>query len=534
MTYRRLRAVLADLLDSRTDLLALTTLLVSVIPRLLEATSTYLNPDEASYFSMAVADTIPTIYERSLHTHHPPLFVFILALTHPFTHSELALRAVPVLAGTVFPWFIYRWLGLVWNKLAGYLALLILAFSPFLIGLSAEARGYTLALLGVAASLYLLERAIRESSPALMAASAGALYVAIVSEYFTAFYAPAAGLYFIARVWGTGPRRSLLVSWVAAQAGGVALYVLLYLTHISRIAEESSSSTAMEGFLRGGFPWPGDNPLVFLIAACAKQFMFLFSSIPLGAAMILPFLLGLWLLWRGQSAQSRGTHTVILLVLLPFLAAAAGAFLRVHPFTRSRHTVVIGLFVAAAIAISFERLLRDRKWLVLPGALALIALWHSVVGEPPNTVPGVRHEKARLHDLVEHMRATVPQGATILCDDETKYIVDYYLGPGEPPWAHRVPGVSGWSNRFRLVSYRYSFQDDDQVLEDLASARREYNLGSEDIWLVEGGWILRRFQSPKLQPLVAEEQNFGRAITLYRMRVAAPRYPALDSRNQAQ
>lgn len=531
MANHRFLGGLANLLTSRTDLVALLTLLVAVIPRFMEATSTYLNPDEASYFTMGVAQSLAELHARSTATHHPPLLVFVLHAVSRFSHSELALRAVPILAGVAFPWFFYRWLGLIWNKTAGYIALLLLAFAPHLISLSAQARGYTLALLGISVSLYLLDRALREASTRWLLLSGLALYVAILSEYFAAFFAGGAGIYFLWRIQAVKTSRTFLAAWAGIQLGGVAVYALLYLTHIQVIAPSGSSSGARDGFLRHGFPWPETNAVVFLIKGVVKQATYIFASIPLGGLMLIPFAVGLWFLWRGQSSEDGAkTRPVTALALIPFALAASGSFLHAYPFLDSRHTVLLGVFVVLVASIALASVARSREWIVIPAALLLVPLWHSIAVTDAHNIGPFRHRKHLMVEAAEHLRQAVPPGSFILTDRETQLIIDYYLGPGPAGWSHRIARKPDWNNHFRIVSYRYALKNEDYVREDLARLRRDFAPGPEqDIWFLEGGWFYNLFESPGFQEFAVRERDFGRALALFRFH----RTPVPDRPTQA-
>ena len=69
---------------------------------------------------------------------------------------------------------------------------------------SVEARAYTLALLAMAVALYLMDRAIEDSSVLKMAGFALALYVAILSDFSAAFFVVASGVYFSKLETGEG------------------------------------------------------------------------------------------------------------------------------------------------------------------------------------------------------------------------------------------------------------------------------------------------------------------------------------------
>lgn len=503
------------------DAVALVALVVSFVLRFNEAAQTYLNPDEVHYFQMSIPSGIRTLYQSALGTHHPALYIVLMHWLGKVSEHEMALRSVAIAAGTVFPWFLYRWLSLVWNRLAGLLALLLVAFAPHMISLSAQARGYTLAFLGICACLYFQERALRESSSRWMMVSSAALCLGIISEYFVAFFAVAAGIGFLFRAWKQSPPRRLWLTWAAGQACGVAFYGFLFVTQILPMLSSPMGETENQGWLRGAFPWPGDNLAVFLAAATVKQFAWLFASIPLGALMILPFLAGLWFLWKGQSPTERlPSRLIIALTETMFVLAAAAAVAHFHPFGRSRHTGFLGIFIAVVVAIALERLLRHRPGIVLPAALVLLPAWQLAATEDQNNILRARHQRDQMLAAIEHLRARIPAGAAILMDGETRRLVDYYAGPRGSGRVPREQQALEWaSGDYRLVSYGDTYRSIGQVAEDLRRFRVDYRVPSDTaVWLIEGGWDLFEYRNtPQEQAFRASMENFGNALWIVRV-----------------
>jgi hypothetical protein len=433
------------------------------------------------------------------------------------SEHELALRSVAIASGTLFPWFLYRWLSLVWSSLAGLSALFLAAFAPHLVALSAQARGYSLAFLAICACLYFQERALRESSPLWMAFSAVALWVGILSEYFVAFFAGAAGIVFLLRAWKQPLPRSLWLTWAAGQAGGVALYGFLFLTQILPMLSTSAGQAETEAWLRDGFPWPGDNLVLFLYRAVVKQFLWLFASHFIGHVMKVAFLAGLWFLWKGRSrSEQLSSRSIIVLTVGIFALTAAGSLAHFHPFTETRHTAFLGIFLIAVISIALERLLRGAPGILLPAVLLLFPAWHLVAREDWNNVPRARHQREPMLAGIQYIRANIPDGSAILMDRETRYILAYYTGEhrvGAPPLS---TGESG-PDDFRFASYHYAFGSSDEVAEDVQRFRTEYEVPADEaVWLVDGGW--RQFKVPKGAQEVA---SFGRVLRVLRIPAGA-------------
>src|SRR5215475_5132215 len=146
-------------------------LAIGFVLRLWRATGTYLNPDEALHFFVANKVTWWETYRASLNVSHPPLLIFLLHVWRSLGTSELTLRLPSILAGTIFCWFAFRWLRMLFNETAAWIAFTFIVFLPSTIDLSTEVRQYALFLAFAMGSAYFLERALRDNSLAVMLAS---------------------------------------------------------------------------------------------------------------------------------------------------------------------------------------------------------------------------------------------------------------------------------------------------------------------------------------------------------------------------
>src|SRR5437016_2996324 len=92
----------------RTLLLPLCLVACGVVPRLILARETFLNPDEALHYLLSDQPSLAMAYKASLTTAHPPLLVLVLHYWRLLGTSELALRTLALLTGTAFCWIIDR------------------------------------------------------------------------------------------------------------------------------------------------------------------------------------------------------------------------------------------------------------------------------------------------------------------------------------------------------------------------------------------------------------------------------------------
>jgi hypothetical protein len=404
---------------------------------------------------------------------------------------------ITIVAGSIFPIFLYCWLGRTWNKFAGFIALTILTLAPYIVSLSAQARAYTLSLLFMSASLYYLDRAVDEESVWWMVLFGGLLYLGTFSEYSFAFFAGSIGIYFLLRVWGQKVSLELIVVWVITQIGGLALYVFHYVTHIKILMNHPSSQSSLDGFLKGAFPWPGDNLLVYMALQTVKQFAYLFASIPLGLVMGCVFLFGLVILWQGGAPEKiKRTRAMVALLVVPFLLTCATSIAHIHPYGRSRHTVFLGIFIAAGVAVALERLTRIRRWTILPAMLLMIPVWYLIAGQDQNNINKERHQLKTMKAGIEYLRKTIPNGSLIFTDFETRLTLNYYLGPRKSHGSGKWEPESEFYTDYHLVALRWGYFTEKEFLEDFMVFRNNYRISPEEsVWVVDGGFDIISFES---------------------------------------
>ena len=128
------------------DWIVFVSLLLAFALRLQSALGTYLNPDEALHYLLVNQNSFADTYQASLTNAHPPLYFALLYYWHFVGNSEVMLRLPSVLASTALGWMAFRWIGLVLGRIAGFVMLLLVAFSPVLTALAAEVRDYSVLL----------------------------------------------------------------------------------------------------------------------------------------------------------------------------------------------------------------------------------------------------------------------------------------------------------------------------------------------------------------------------------------------------
>lgn len=348
--------------------------------RVYVAGRSYLNPDEAAHYLSIHQPSVLLAYKASLTGAYPPLLYVVLYFWQSLGRSELMLRMPSVLAGTAFCWFLYKWVGLLSGRAASLAALVLGAFSPALIALSAQVGEYALLLFGMGGALYFLERALEEKSAWKMACSTAFLYLAILSHYSAVFFALAVGFYVLSRLVRSRPRWKIVAAWAVGQCGALAIYVFLYVTHVSKIQQSEMDlwASTQEGSF---FHFPYDSLLSFTVNQTLAIFRFLFEADYLHQALLLLFVAAVALLLSTRLlSRNRALRTwpVGLLLLLPFVAVWTPALAGLYPYSGSRHTVFLAPFAFAGVSISLAKLFGRKLWAVLLiAALIAVAVYAS-------------------------------------------------------------------------------------------------------------------------------------------------------------
>jgi hypothetical protein len=502
----------------RLDIIAAGLCVAGFLLRLIQARSTYLNPDEASFFFLALPNSSEQLYLSTRIVHHPPMLVFLLHFVIGISSSETALRLIPVVAGSIFPWTVYRWLGKVASKWAGLGALIILTFSPNLIALSAQVRGYTLAFLFAGMAILFLENALEKNSVVYLACFTVSLCVAILSEYSIAWFAGAAGIYFLVRIYLAKVSRAMAITWALGQAAALFIYAFLYWTSLRVLLHSPSTQGSIDGFLRGAFPQQNQNIVLFGLLGTLKQFSYVFGSIWLGTLAALLF--SVTILWS-ISPKGRDMRTLVILLISPFIFAFAGALMHILPYGRSRHTAILGFFVAAGVGIALEKLARSRPWIAVLAAGLLIPIWQVAAEPDQNNIEMKRHHMQSMISAVNYIQSSVPPGSLILTDLETSLLLRFYISGEKPVFLEQTKGCPSAINlgRFRVAWSRWDFENADNFMTDLNAVQNRCGLaGAQAIWVADGGFSIgighRLHQSyPDIQ--FHDIRNFEGALEIF-------------------
>jgi hypothetical protein len=495
-----------DLLNRRARIVASIVAVCGLLWRLYYASDFYLNPDEAMHFTIAATDWHGWVgfYRNASRSYHPPLFFPVLRGMLLLGHSEWLLRLVPTVAGALFPWFIMLWVQRFAGNAAALCAQLLLTFSPALINLSTEVRGYTLAFLFFSICLVLLEDALDHGSKRYMIWFHVFLYLAILTEYCVALFVVAVGVYALLRLWRRPASSVIRATWILGQVGALSLYLFLYFTHLSGF-----SHTAVEDmyntWLRGGFPRSHDHLWAFALRGTYQQFSYLFQIRLLAWLGAIAFALGLSKLWRGKSPLCA------LLLVLPFCVACLGAIFHLFPYGDSRHTAILGIVIAAGLGAAVSSVTRNRILPILMIALPMIFLWNLLAAGSSLTIPRSRRHLSAMHEAIEYLGTSVPPGSMVVTDVGTDLILGYYLGcpdyefdgSNEPYRMRQCPGL-----RF-VVAPTFQFSGPGELRDALSRVQSKYHL-QQTVWVAAGGFDIH-VANP-----VSESRPFGTTMAIFK------------------
>lgn len=397
------------------------------VARIVAANGSYFNPDEILHYFLINEPSLFLAYKASLTNAHPPLVYLLLYVFHFAGHSEFVLRLPLVLAGTASCWFLYKWIRALFGEAAGLIALIIAAFSPALIALSAEVREYALLLFCMAAALYFLERAFEEKSVRTMWCFSLFLYLAILSHYSAAFFALALGVYALARLADSECPRKVVRAWAIGQLGALAIYVFLYVTHVSKI--RNNLAVWATSFGDTFFRFNQDSIFHFTRENTWNIFQYTFAQRYVAGAMLIAFIAGVSFLFFRDFTSAPRDHSprhIGIQLLLPFAAVWAAAIAGIYPYLGSRHTIVLAPFAIAAASFVFGAICRQKLWAGVLVATLLMAV-SNFYGTPLE--PGIakaNQNRELMAAAVSYVHQSIPEGDLILADQESSLALEYY------------------------------------------------------------------------------------------------------------
>ena len=509
-------------LGSYLDWIVFVSLLLAFGLRLKSALGTYLNPDEALHYLLVNHNSFADTYQASLTNAHPPLYFALLHYWHFVGNSEAMLRLPSVLASTAVGWMAFRWIGMVLGRTAGLVMLLLLAFSPVLTALAAEVRDYSLLLLWMASALYFLEKAFRDQKISSITCYSFFLYLAILTHYSALWFVLAVGIYVLLRISSLKGRTR--TGWMVFQLGAAAIYVWLYLVHVSGLRGSPMEAEAMTGWLRALYFRAGESPVAFLQRTTLDAFQYLFGSRPWGTVALVVFVAGvLWLLGAGLFRKRRDLAAFGLLLLLPFALGMIGSLLDLYPYGGTRHCIYLLLFATAGVSFLIATMVRQRLLPILLVAALLIPYWYLHRLPDPQQMGRKEQAKGLMTNAIADLKTWVQPGEPVFTDYQASILLAYYLGRDHPPPASRgcggVTEVQYGAYHFVVVNSWSATAT--QLMTGIDGWRKGCtSVPADSFWIFDAGWGLNLLDelSQSAPRSISQARRFGETISLFKMR----------------
>jgi hypothetical protein len=485
-----------DWLRANVDTIALLAVAIGLVVRLVIARRNFLVPDEALDYVLVNQASPRAAYSASLGNAHPPLFYLLLYYGRLLGTSEFVLRLPSAVAGAVMPWIAFEWMKRVLGGVTGLMGLLFLALSPAIVVVTSEVRPYGFLLLFMAVALYSLERAIQEDSVYWIVLSAIFQCLAILSHYSAVWFTITLGIYALARMRSRRLGNGTVAAWLGSQAGTAAILAWLYVSHISRLRGSPMEREAMRTWLSDSYFNLGQDRIApFALTRTAEVFQYLLANDVAGVLVFLLFIVGLVLLfWNPVPLEGQGpTPRVLgLLLLLPFAIGCAAAFLRLYPYSGTRHSLYLAIFAMSGAGYSITRLSSRKVWAGLLGSAALLTA-SAVAADPPEDISAQNQAKVLMDRAKEYLHNSLPEGARIITEYQSYLMLRYYLCPElvTPSSDVGVPIAEVSCGTYRLISgislpWVMTEQDFGPTIEIVA---KKYGLKPGDtVWIVHAGW----------------------------------------------
>jgi hypothetical protein len=514
-------------LEMRLNLLAYGIVTIAFLLRAYAAGSTFLNPDEALHYIILNQRSVYWAYKISLTNAHPPLIYFLLYYWKFLGRSEMILRFPSVVAGTATCWVAYKWIGTLFGKVAGLVGLVLFAFSPAMIALSAEVRSYELLLVCETAALYFAEAALREKSVPKMWCFSAFQYLAILSHYSAIFFSFAIGVYVTARMLEDRPPRAVVLAWASAQAGVLAICGFLYVTHVSKL---KSYVSAWEVSFDKSFSHTGhEHLLTYAGERTLDIFKFLFENHYVAIAMLLLWMAGIVILLLGNWVTRQKNQRFFLMGILlsvPVLAVFGAGVAGYYPYVGSRHTAFLAPFVIAALSFVLAKASRQKigAAFVIAGLLVAAANISGQVFEP--YIARENQSRTLMKAALDHIHETIPPGGLIVTDYQSALLLVYYLCGPElilPTGTFNLPASRVKCNGYTIASYQTWEMHAPLFLSDFAKIAKAQRLTpGVNIWVFQSGWgptLAQELPSSSPRLGCVSPKIFGANISVIPLRV---------------
>lgn len=403
--------------------------------------------------------SLSEITARTASDIHPPLYYYLLHLwLGPFGDSEFVLRFFSVVFGLLTVPLIYALGRRLLSTASGLLAALLLAFSPFYLWYSQEARMYTLVTFLCLLSSYLLLRALGGERKARFLWG-GYIFVNILAVYshFYAFFVLAFQAFFLLVWWVVNRKGDRLLAGLLSQGSVVVAYLPWSGFVLRRYAADVSY-------------WRGE--LVF--TEVVRKTLILFSTghtILESRAQPIAFLYGALILfglviialYRSSLPAREWSPFLTLYLFVPLLLLFLISYQRpkFHPRYLMLASPAFFLILAGGLAGLLER---GKSWRWLPFSLGLASVSFLVVTSAYsdfNAYFDVRFTKDDFRSAARYIQTHIQDNEVVILTSGHLFPVftyyydrdDWYPIPDEPTLsAERVLNYSVAGDLNRIVA----------------------------------------------------------------------------------
>jgi hypothetical protein len=520
-------------IEKRMGAIALTILAAGFLLRLYLASGTFLNPDEALHFFIANRSPWLTAYRESLTMAHPPLLIFLLYGWRNLGTSEIMLRLPSVLLGAAFCWVFFQWLTKLFGATIGLVGLLFATLLAPMALLSAEVRQYELLLFFAMSATYLLELAFEHDSGTRMVVSAACLYLAMLSHYSALLWVVTLGIYGLMRLARRSNSFGLVITWLAAQLGALALAIFLYITQVSKIKKTTMVAQAFDSWLyKSYFHAHQVNPIAFVFARTFAVFQFMFGQNVVGDVAAIMFVAGVVILWRGKvprPASGASSRQLAVLLLLPFAVNCTAALCDAYPYGGTRHSIILAIFGLTGISVGIVRIAGGNAARSLGIVLGVVALCWGFRSVRHQYIYRVDQSSSQMEAALAFVHDRISPSEIILVDYESGLELGHYLcAQRQILYDGSIPGflvfTCGGHRIVSTINDLWAFDAPmffDQWKHLVTNAR----LTSGDrVWVVQAGWIANLAEDLKKRPEFQDldVHSFGKNIRLFPMTVSEP------------
>lgn len=495
--------------------------------RVREAWGTFLNPDEALHFFIANRSSLSAVYKASLTQAHPPLLFFLLYGLRAFGNSEFILRLPTIVAGTLFCWVFFKWLTRILGLTAGLAGLVLAALLPPMVSVTAQVRQYGLLLVFAVCALWFLERALEENSAKLMLISAAALWLAMLAHYSALLFAVSIGVYAIARFCERRASAHTVIAWITGEVVALALAVLLYVTHISKIRGTTMAEQAFDGWLRKSYFHHGqDNFVSFLVTRSFSFFQFTVGQLVVGDLIALVWVAGIILLLRGKFQISLKRYEVIAIFVLPFALNYGAALLDRYPYGGTRHCIYLAIFALAAVSAGVAYIAGQDSLRALAISGLIVTLCFVFRTNHAPYISRADQSRTNMYSAVSFVRDQIPVDAPIFVDYESGIELGHYLCQQQPiSYEGSIPDFlvfnCGGHRVISTIPDVWAFTPSVFVKEWETLVRAGSLNPGTTVWVGQLGWMVkldddlrkvREFQN-------LQTQTFGNNLRFFKMTV---------------